>query len=114
MRYSTEPRDTIYVTGYGFLCIAKNIGKNLRNKYGRKLLDRATDTIKTASKRAIQKTTGATGDLIGNKIANKIMSVSKKSDAKIEVEVGAASPTDGNKASLKDIPKKRYISPEES
>ena len=42
------------------------------------------------------------------------MSVSKKSDAKIEVEVGAASPTDGNKASLKDVPKKRYISPEES
>ena len=118
MRYSIEPRDRIYVKGYGFLSFAKNIGKSLSNKYGEKLLDSATksttDTIKTASKRAIQKTTGATGDLIGNKIANKIMSVSKKSDAKIEVEVGAASPTDGNKASLKDVPKKRYISPEES
>ena len=35
------------------------MGKNLSNKYGQKLLDSArkstTDTIKTASKRAIQK-----------------------------------------------------------
>ena len=31
-----------------------------------------TDPIKTASKRAIQKTAGATGDLIGNNIADKI------------------------------------------
>ena len=37
-----------------------------------------TDAIKTASKRAIQKTAEATGDLIDNKIADKIMSVSKK------------------------------------
>ena len=37
------------------------------------------DAIKTASKRAIQKTTEATGDLIGNKIADKITSLSKKS-----------------------------------
>ena len=56
------------------------MGKNLSNKYNQKLLDTAkkstTDAIKTASKRAIQKTTEATGDLIGNKIADKIMSVS--------------------------------------
>ena len=38
----------------------------------------ATDAIKTASKRAIQITAEATGDLIGNKIADKITSVSKK------------------------------------
>ena len=36
------------------------------------------DAIKTASKRAIQKTAEATGDLIGNKIADIITSVSKK------------------------------------
>ena len=30
-----------------------------------------TDAIKTASKRAIQKTAEATGDLVGNKIADK-------------------------------------------
>ena len=38
----------------------------------------ATDAVKTASKRAIQKTAEATGDLIGNKIADKIIIVSKK------------------------------------
>ena len=82
MRYSIEPKDIIYVKGYGFLSFAKNIGKNLSNKYGRKLLDSAkkstTDAIKTASKRAIQKTAEATGDLIGNKIAGKITIVSKE------------------------------------
>ena len=39
---------------------------------------RDTDAIKTTSKRVIQKTAEATGDLIGNKIADKITSVSKK------------------------------------
>ena len=35
------------------------------------------DAIKIASKRAIQKTAGETGDLIGNIIADKTTSVSK-------------------------------------
>ena len=74
MRYSIEPRDRIYVKGYGFLSFAKNMC--LSYKYGQKLLDSAkkstTDAIKTASKRAIQKTAEAIGDLIGNKIADKI------------------------------------------
>ena len=42
------------------LSFAKNIGKHLSSKYSQKLLDSAkkytTDVIKTASKRAIQKT----------------------------------------------------------
>ena len=29
MRYSTEPRDRIYVKGYGFLSFAKSMGKSL-------------------------------------------------------------------------------------
>ena len=82
MRYSIEPRDRIYVKGYGFLSFAKNMGKNLSNKYGQKLLDSAkkstADAAKTASKRAMQKIAKTTGDLIGNKIADKIASVSKK------------------------------------
>ena len=41
MRYSIEPRDRKYVKGYRFLSFAKNIGKNLSNKYGQKLLDSA-------------------------------------------------------------------------
>ena len=70
MRYSVELRNRIYVKGYGFLSFAKNTGKRLSNKYGQKLLDIAkkstTDAIKTASKRAIQKTAEGTGRLIGN------------------------------------------------
>ena len=66
MRYSVEPRDRICVKGYGFLSFAKNMGKNLSNKHGQKLIDSAkkstTDTIKTVSKRSIQKTAEATGD----------------------------------------------------
>ena len=86
MRYSIEPRDRIYVKGYGFLSFAKNMGKSLSNKYGQKLFDSAkkstTDAIKTASKRAIRKIAEATNDLIGNKIADKVTSVSKKKSSK--------------------------------
>ena len=78
MRYSIEPRNRIYVKGYGLMSFARSMS----NKYGKKLVDTAkksaTDAIKTASKRVIQKTTEATGDLVGNKIADKITSVSKK------------------------------------
>ena len=113
MRYSFEPRDRIYVKGYGFLSFAKNMSKSLSSKYGQKLLDSAkkstTDAIKTASKRAIQKTAEATGDLIGNKIADKITSVSNKKSSK-ELH--------NNDDEIKedteiDNPKKGYISPEE-
>ena len=65
MRYSIEPRDKIYVKGYGFLSFANNMGKNLGNKYGQKLFDTAkkytTDAIKTASKKAIQKNSRSNG-----------------------------------------------------
>ena len=82
MRYSIEPRDRIYVKVHGFLSLAKNIGKNLSNKYSQKLIDIAkkstTDALKTASKRAVQKTAEAPGDLIGNKITDKITIIPKK------------------------------------
>ena len=74
MRYSIEQRDRICVKGYEFLSFAKNMGKSLSNRYGQKRLDSTkkstTDSIKIASKRAIQKTAETTGDLIGNKIAD--------------------------------------------
>ena len=58
MRYSIEPKDRRHVKSYGLLSFAKNIGKNISNKYSQKLVDAAeisaTDAIKTASKRAIQ------------------------------------------------------------
>ena len=59
MRYSIKPRERRYVKGYRFLSFAENFAKNLSNKYVQKLVDSAnksaTDTLKTASKRAIQK-----------------------------------------------------------
>ena len=60
MKSLIEPRDRIYVKGYGsFGSFAKNIVKNLSNKYSQKPLDSArksaTDAVKTASKQAIQK-----------------------------------------------------------
>ena len=77
MRYSTEPRFRKYVKGYGFLLFAKKID----NKYGKKLMDTTTktgiDAAKTASKRVVQKSAEAAGDLIGTKIADKITSVGK-------------------------------------
>ena len=110
MRYSIEPRDTIYVKGYGFLSFSKNMGNNLSKKYGQKVPDSAkkstTDAVRTASKREIQKAVEATGDLIGNKSADKITKVSKTSAKELqnnEIEVDAERAT----------PKKRYISPEE-
>ena len=76
----------IYEKEYGFLFFAKNMAKNLTNKYGQNLLGSAkkstTDAIKTASKRAIQTTIEATGALIGNKIADKITSVSTELHSK--------------------------------
>ena len=61
--------------------------RSMRNKYGKKLVDTAmksaTDAIKTASKRAIQKAAEATGHFVGHNIADKITSVSKKSTKKL-------------------------------
>ena len=55
MRYSIEPRDRVYVKGYGFMSFARS----MINKYGKKLVDTAkkfaTDAIKTASKREYKK-----------------------------------------------------------
>ena len=55
--------------------IGKNISKNLSGKYSQKLHDyakkSATDALKSSSKRVIQITAEATGDLIGNKISDK-------------------------------------------
>ena len=106
MRYSIEPEERRYVKGYGFLSFAKSIGRNLSTKYGQKLVDTAkksaTDALKIASKRAIQKTAEATGDLVGNEIADKITSISKN----------PASEPHSNAVS-NEIPKERYISPQE-
>ena len=89
--------------------IGKNISKNLSGKYSQKLLDHAKesaiDALKTVSKTTIQKTAEATGDLTGNKIANRIRKVSKISPL-YSLETG-------KNEHDKEIPKQRYISPED-
>ena len=81
MRYSTEPKFRKYVKGYGFLSLTRKCS----DKYGKNVMDTATktgiDAAKTASKRVVQKTEEATGDLIGNKIPNNITSVDKSKES---------------------------------
>ena len=92
------------------MSFAKNMGKNLSNKYGQKLLDIAkkstTNAIKASSKREIQKTAEATDNLIGNKIADKITSVSKRSPAR------SKNLENDNTNHELEATEKRYISPE--
>ena len=87
MRYSIVPRFRKYVKGYGFLSFAKKFD----NKYGKKLMDTATKTemnaAKIDSKRVVQKTAEATGDLIGNKIADKITSIGKPKEKPEEIYI---------------------------
>ena len=81
--------------------IDKNISKDLSSNYSQKLLGHgkqsAADALKTVSKRAIQKTAEATGDLIGNKIADKITRVSPQNNSEVNEE---------------EMLRKRYISTE--
>ena len=116
MHYSIEPRERRYVKGYGFSSFAKNIGKNLSNKYGQKFVDcakkSATNALKTASKRSIEKGAEATGDLVGHKIADKITSISKKPATESHSMELHSEELPSNKANNK-IPKERYITPKE-
>ena len=88
MRYSVKPKYRKYIRGYGYLSFARTCG----DKYGKKLMDTATergiDAAETTSKRVVQKTAEPTRDLIGNKLADKITPVgkSKKDDKAMKVE----------------------------
>ena len=72
------------------MSFAKNIFRNIGKKLSQKILDdakqSATGAFKTASKRKIQKSVEATGDLIGNKTSAKITKVSKSSSQNNEEE----------------------------
>ena len=65
-----------------------------------------TDALKTSPKRVIQKTAETIGDLICNNIANRITKVLKNSQQNISETV--------SNEHDKEIPKERYVSPEES
>ena len=59
-----------------------------------------SDAIKTASKRVIQKTAEATGELIGNKITDRIKKVSK------------TLPNNNSETNKEEILRERFIPPE--
>ena len=124
-RYLVQPRDhRIFVKGYWFFIFAKNMGKNIyknisenvRGKYSpdrlatcQKLLDHAkqsaTNMFKTASKRAIQRTEEATGDLIGRKkLLIKLRRFHKINNKIIQKQLQTVTNESDNK-----LPKKRCI-----
>ena len=92
------------------MSFAKNRGKNVSSKYDQKVLDRAkkstADAIKIVSKKAIQKTAEATGDLIGNEIADKITDISKN----FLMELHSKKLQNNEANDEIEIPKERYIS----
>ena len=67
-QYSIEPRTRKYVKGYGFLLFVR--------KYKKKLMDKGLDSLKTASKKVVDKA----GEFLWNKIADTI---TKPNDDKI-------------------------------
>ena len=117
--YSVQPRDQVFANGYEFLSFAKNMGrkigknisKSLSSKCSQNMFDHAkqsaTDVLKTASKKVIQKTAEATGDLNGNKIADRITKVSKTSPQNNSVT------KEENIELEREIHRESYISPEE-
>ena len=66
-RYLVQPRDRIFVKGYGFLSfsrnmdknVSKNTSKNLISRYSQKILDHAkryaVDALRIASKEQFKK-----------------------------------------------------------
>ena len=109
MRYSLEPHYRRYVQGQGFMSFARNIGnkfgksiinsknakkifdvgKSMKNKYGKKILDNSLsagkDFAKIAGKKVLtcrSKSAEATGDLIGNKIADRITKSDRNKEQK--------------------------------
>ena len=99
--------------GYRLLSFArntgKNISKNVSSRYRQKLFDHAkqcaTDELKTVSKRTIQKTAEATGNLIRNKIVDKSSKNSPQNNSVTNEEENIG--LDG------EIQKEKYISPEQ-
>ena len=123
MRYSIETRERRHVNRYDFLSFARNISihaakvaKNMSNKYSQKLVVTAkkstTDAIKTASKRAIQKTSEATGDLVGTKIADRITAKPSPKDVTSASKKSHNEEIQSNEVN-NEIPKEIYISPKE-
>ena len=44
-RYAVQPRDGIFVKGYGFLSFAKNMGKNISKNISKNLSSKYSQTL---------------------------------------------------------------------
>ena len=62
-RYSIEPRTWKYVKEHGLLSFAKK-----KKKHIKKIVNTGLDSLKTASKKVVDKT----GEILGNKIADAV------------------------------------------
>ena len=106
MRYLLEPHYRRYVQGQGFMSFARDtgnkygksiinsknakeisdVGKSMKNKYGKKILDNifsaGKDFAEIAVKKVLTKSAEATGDLIGNKIADRITKSARNKEQK--------------------------------
>ena len=110
MRYSLEPHYRRYVQGQELMSFARHIGnkygksmissknvgkifdksldvgKSMKNKYGKKILDNSLsagkDFAKIAGKKVLTKSAEAIGDFIGNKIADRITKSARNKEQK--------------------------------
>ena len=85
MCYSVQPRDRIFVKGYGYLSFAGNMGKNIGKNTSKSLIGTMLNfltmlkNLQQMTLKLLQKEQFTTADLIGVKVAVKITKVSKNS-----------------------------------
>ena len=90
IRYSVQPIDQIFVKGYRFLSITKNLAENFGKNISKILSGKCIYfliilnnllqmQLKLIQKNVIQKAAAATSDLIVNRIANRFTKVSRSS-----------------------------------
>ena len=85
MRYSTEPRFRKNVMA--FCHLQKYLVINMVKDLMVTATKTGMDPAKTTSKRVVQKTAEATGDIIGNKIADKTTSLGKPNEKEKTKEI---------------------------
>ena len=97
--------------------IGKKISKHVSGKCSQKFLNHnkqsTADTFKTVSKREIQKTAEATGDLTSRKIADAVAKSYDSRITKTSIHLPQNNSETVTNEHDKEIPKERYRSPEE-
>ena len=122
MHYSDQPRDQVSVNGYEFLSFVKNMSKNIVKNISKNVIGKYTQNflimlniqqqmrLKLVQKNNLKE---ATGDLIGNKIADVVAKLYNGKNAKVSKNSPQNNSETVTNEHDKEIPKERYISPEE-